>query len=79
MCPPIFSFVPNANFAGAATVTPAVAFAPDAVLPVDFPQHFAHEQYAVILYVSPPITAVDVVATGVLDVSAALDVFVTFF
>ena len=49
MCPPMFSFVPNANWDDAATVLPAVAFVPDAVLPVVFPQHFAHEQYAVIL------------------------------
>ena len=64
MLPPIFNFVPNANFAGAATVLPAVACVPDAVLPVALPQHLLHEQYAVILYVSPSTTAV-VVPTSV--------------
>ena len=53
MCPPIFNFVPKANFPEAATVLPAVALVPDAVLPVDLPQHFEHEQYAVILYTVP--------------------------
>ena len=54
MCPPIFSFVPNANLAGAATVLPGVAIVPEAVLPVAEPQHLAHEQYAVTSYISPP-------------------------
>ena len=48
-CPPMFNFVPNANFEDAATVLPGVAFVPEAVLPVDFPQHLLHGQYAVIL------------------------------
>ena len=53
---PIFNLVPNAKFDGAAIVRPAVAFLPDAVIPVDFPQHFEHAQYAVTLYV--PILAI---------------------
>ena len=68
ICPPIFNFVPNAKFAGAATVLPAVAVVPDAVLPVDFPQHLEHEQYAVILYVVPPVVDV-VLGSDYLDVT----------
>ena len=58
MCPPIFNFVPNANLLDAATVLPGVAFVPEAVLPEVFPQHLLHEQYAVILYVVPPVAEV---------------------
>ena len=58
----MFSFVPNAKLDGAATVLPAVAYVPDAVLPFVFPQHFAHEQYAVILYIVPFPDVVDVLA-----------------
>ena len=47
--PFITNFVPYANCADAATVRPAVALVPDAVYPVVFPQHLAHEQYAVTL------------------------------
>ena len=47
--PFIINFVPNANWLDAATVRPAVAFVPEAVIPVFFPQHLAQEQYAVIL------------------------------
>ena len=62
MYPPISNFVPNANCDDVAIVLPAVAFVPDAVIPLVFPQHLAHEQYAVTLniFVSP--TFVPVVA-----------------
>ena len=47
--PFITTFVPKLNVLGAAIVWFAVALAPDAVIPVDHPQHLAHEQYAVTL------------------------------
>ena len=75
--PLIFNFVPNANFPDAAIVLPAVAFVPIAVLPVALPQHFAHGQYAVILYTCVPAVAAVVVAAAVaaaLVVVPALDV-----
>ena len=70
----MFNFVPNANFPDAATVLPAVALVPIAVLPVAFPQHFAHEQYAVILYTCVPDVVVVAVATAALVVVPDLDV-----
>ena len=57
-CPPIFNFVPNANLLDAATVLPAVAVVPDAVLPFVLPQHLLQGQYAVILYTVPPVVEV---------------------
>ena len=59
--PFISSFVPNEYWLEAATVRPAVALVPDAVIPVCFPQHLEHGQYAVILniFVSPVATIVD--------------------
>jgi len=40
-----FNFVPKGNLeVSAAIVLPAVALVPDAVIPVVFPQHAAHEQ-----------------------------------
>ena len=44
----MFNFVPKANFEEAATVLPAVAFVPDAVIPDVLPQHLLQGQYAVI-------------------------------
>ena len=75
MWPFIFNFVPNANFDDAAIVLPAVAFVPAAVIPFVLPQHFAQEQYAVILYISPVAPAWTVVLGVVLD-SELLDVTV---
>ena len=43
--------VPNLQPFPAATVYHADAFAPDAVIPLVFPQHFAQEQYADVLKV----------------------------
>ena len=66
----IINFVPNANWPDAATVCPAVACVPEAVLPVFLPQHFAHEQYAVTLniFVSPvPFACVFALATVLPD------------
>lgn len=41
-------FVPKGKtFISAAIVTPSTAFAPLAVIPSDFPQHFTHAQYPV--------------------------------
>ena len=51
----MFNFVPKANFDEAATVIPAVALAPEAVIPLVLPQHFVQGQYAVILYISVPL------------------------
>ena len=42
----IYIIVPNGYPFPAATVYQAVAFAPDAVIPFDFPQHFVQAQYA---------------------------------
>ena len=66
--PFIFNFVPKANCPEAATVCPATACVPEAVLPVTFPQHLAHEQYAVTLniFVGPVAVLVLVVAVFVL-------------
>ena len=69
----MFNFVPKANFEEAATVLPAVAFVPDAVLPFVLPQHLLQGQYAVILYTVPP------VVEG-LDVLGSVELLkVTFF
>ena len=71
------NFVPNAKFAGAATVRPAVALVPDAVIPFVFPQHCAHAQYAVTLYVPavafvfPVVLVVCVLEPELLDVTCA--------
>ena len=45
----IYIIVPILYPFPAATVYHSVAFAPDAVIPFVFPQHFAHEQYADVL------------------------------
>ena len=76
----MFNLVPNPNWADAATVLPAVAFVPIAVLPVALPQHFAHGQYAVILYICP-LAFDDTVVLGVvpdLDVTVLLTCTILF-
>ena len=67
--PFIINFVPNANCEDAATVRPAVAFVPDAVYPVAFPQHLAHEQYAVTLNIFVVPEEVSLVIVPPLDVT----------
>ena len=74
--PPISNCVPNENWLDVATVLPAVAFVPDAVIPFVLPQHFAQEQYAVTLniLVSPTLFPVVCVLSY-----PALDVVTIFF
>ena len=76
MYPPISNCVPNENWLDVATVLPAVAFVPDAVIPFVLPQHFAQEQYAVTLniLVSPTLFPVVCVLSY-----PALDVVTIFF
>ena len=76
MYPPISNCVPNENWLDVATVLPAVAFVPDAVIPFVLPQHFAQEQYAVTLniLVSPTLFPVVCVLSY-----PSLDVVTIFF